>query len=209
MVIGLVLDPPTYLNDDTRREMYDKWLKWSKTTSRLFIYSNQFMAAHNFPMIYVHKLGEDMRFFADNRLLFIYYDCCFHHWSTSGLNYYTAAKLNWDPYADVDEIIDDYCHAGFGPAASAVRGYFDRLEAITTEIAKARNYKGWRESVEAPGSYFSDDVLAGLQAQLDEAVRLAGNDAKIKERIEFLRKGLNYVPISRAFGCGRKAHGLV
>lgn len=202
VIIGLTIDPPTYLNDDKREEMHEAWLKWSETASKVFIYSNAFMAGHNFPTIYVHRLGEDMRFFADNKLLLFYNDCCFNHWSTNGLNYYVTAKLNWDPYCDVDEVVNEYCRAGFGKAAVHVRAYFDKLEEITTDIAGGRDYLdvfSVAHNPEVIAQHYPDDVIEGLNALLDSAESLSGDDETIRGRIEFLRTGLDYVPISRDY----------
>ena len=52
--------------------------------------------------------------------------------------------------------------------------------------------------------HYNDTVLARLHAQLDEAVRMAGNEI-IKKRIEFLRTGLNYVPVSRDYLLAKQA----
>ena len=43
------------------------------------------------------------------------FDACLHNWATHGLNYYVLAKLLWNPDADVDALIDEYCRSGFGP----------------------------------------------------------------------------------------------
>jgi hypothetical protein len=32
------------------------------------------------PTVYIHRPANDMRFYADNKMLFARYDCNFHHW---------------------------------------------------------------------------------------------------------------------------------
>jgi len=142
-----------------------------------------------------------MKFFADNRMLFSYFDGCYGHWSTNGLNYYVLAKLLWDPYVNVDEIIDDYCIAGFGPASEIIRRYFDKLEDITTQIAAERK----RLTPQMLAKYYNENTLIELNGILDEAKRFAGQNDCIKERIEFLRTGLEYVPISRDYLLAKEA----
>ena len=58
-------------------------------------------------------------------------------WGPYGLGYYVAGRAMWDvSEADrVDEIVDDYCTVGFGPAAKTIRGYYDEIERITHAIA--------------------------------------------------------------------------
>jgi alpha-glucuronidase len=48
------------------------------------------------------------------------------NWGTQGLNYYVLAKMLWDPHRDVDQIIDDYCRAAYGPGAKAMKEYYRR-----------------------------------------------------------------------------------
>jgi len=203
VIIGFVPESPwsTYLNDDAREKMLESWLKWSESAHQLFLRPNFLISANCFPTIYVHRLGEDMKFFADNRMLFSYFDGCYGHWSTNGLNYYVLAKLLWDPYVNVDEIIDDYCIAGFGPASEIIRRYFDKLEDITTQIAAERK----RLTPQMLAKYYNENTLIELNGILDEAKRFAGQNDCIKERIEFLRTGLEYVPISRDYLLAKEA----
>jgi hypothetical protein len=195
VIIGLVPNDTIYLHDCAREEMRDNWLKWSESSSRLFLRPNLLLALKTFPAIYVHKLGEDMRFFADHKIVFVDFDCCLHNWSTNGLNYYVLAKLLWDPRRDVEGIIDEYCRAGFGTASADIRKYFDTLERITTTMASEN--KDITPDIIA--NYYSDDVLDGLNGILKKADKDAKGDARILERIAFLRKGLEYAPISREY----------
>lgn len=208
VIIGFVQRRTAYLNDAEREDNLENWRTWAKQSTHLLLRPNILMAARPFPSVYVHKLGEDTRFFADNKLLLANHDCCYQHWGTNGLNYYVLAKLLWDPKREVDEIVDDYCAAGFGPAAKAVRRYFDRLEAITNEIAAGRDVIqftwGKRKNPELVAKRYTDEVLAELHGLLDQAVKQAGADERVKERVAFLRLGLEYVPLSRDYIFAKK-----
>src|SRR5581483_5781211 len=46
--------------------------------------------------------------------------------AVNGLNFYTLARLLWNPRADVRTIERDYTEKGFGRAAPAVARYCDR-----------------------------------------------------------------------------------
>ena len=55
------------------------------------------------------------------------------------LNSYLTAKLLWNPDADVEALLDDHCAHFYGPAAGAMRGFWDRcaelyLDELTREI---------------------------------------------------------------------------
>ena len=114
------------------------------------------MALNPIPTVFVHRLGEDMRLFADNKMLFARWDCHFHHWATNGLNYYVLAKLLWDPYSDVDELINEYCTIGFGTAAEEVHEYFNEIERLTTATAAEREHP----SGEVISRHYTDEIIS-------------------------------------------------
>jgi len=95
----------------------------------------------------------------------------------------------------VDEILDDYCTVGFGPAAGMIRQYFYEIELITNAIAEERQ----RPSTNTIARYYTDDTLAKLDQILSRAEGTVGYDTLIKKRIGFLRKGLEYAPICRDY----------
>src|SRR6185369_9124333 len=88
------------------------------------------------------------------------FDSCCHNWATQGLNYYVVARLHWQPEQNVDALVDDYCQAGFGPAAKSVRRYFDGLEALMDEAATKKT---------KATAVFSPAALAQLRKDLDKA----------------------------------------
>jgi hypothetical protein len=187
----------SYLSEEARQEARESWLKWSQAASQIFLRPNLLMAGLGYPTVYAHRLAEDLRFCAENRMIFTDFDCCFHQWAGDGLNYYVLARLLWDPYADVDAIIADYCNSGFGPAASAVRDYFRCLEDMTTDLANSNTYRNRKRDQAAIARHYSDESLAKCHALLDQAVLKAGGDDVVKKRIAFLRKPLEYARIRR------------
>ncbi|MFC1718399.1 DUF4838 domain-containing protein, partial [Candidatus Poribacteria bacterium] len=206
LVIGFV--GFSYLNEEARQEARESWLKWSQAARQLFLRPNLLTAGMGFPTVYVHRLAEDLRFCAENGMLFTDFDCCYQHWATNGLNYYVLARLLWDPSAGVDAIVADYCRAGFGPAADAVRNYFSYLEDMTTSLALSNVYKSRKENQVELAQHYTDEHLARCQALLDEAVQKAGNDEMVKQRIAFLRKALDYARVRRDWTLARSARKI-
>jgi len=204
VIIGITPLPKVYQHDDLREDMLETWYGWSQAAEQLFLRPNSLRSLYNFPTVYVHRLAQDVRFFADHGMLFTDFDCLENFWSTSGLNYYVVAKLLWDPYEDVDGIIAEYCEAGFGPAAAAIRRYFERIELLTTQIAAKRAFKVWKVDSGVLAEFYTDDLINELQGLLDVAIVDAGGDDTIERRIQFLRTGLDYVPLSRDYILARE-----
>jgi hypothetical protein len=185
-----------YHDEDYRQESLRDWEDWSKAAKRIYFRPNLMLAGRRdgMPLIYVHKFGKDFRYLAEHGMMGTDFDSCTHNWATQGLNYYIVARLHWNPTQDVDVLIDDYCRAGFGPAAKAVRRYFDRLEALMSEAAtkKAKIM-----------SAFNAEAVAGLRNALEEARKEAGKDPVIRERVAFLELGLRWTEIES------RAHALL
>jgi hypothetical protein len=184
--------PLSYGEEDYRQESLRDWQDWSKKAKQLYFRPNLMLQSRRegLPLLYVHKFAEDFRYLAEHGMMGTDFDACCHHWATQGLNYYVVARLHWDPTQNVDAIIDDYCQAGFGPAAKAVRRYFDRLEALLNNAAIKKS-----KGTEA----IRPQDLADLRKDLDQARTDARSDAAISKRLAFLELGMRWTDIeSRA-----------
>lgn len=177
-----------YGDEEYRQESLRDWDEWSKAAKKIYFRPNLMLAGRRdgLPLIYVRKFGKDFRFLASHGMMGTDFDSCCHNWATQGLNYYVVARLHWNPDQDVGALVDDYCKAGFGPAAKSVRRYFDGLEALLDEAAAKKT------KVTAA---FSVESLAGLRKELDQASKEAAGDPVIAKRIAFLEVGLRWTEI--------------
>jgi hypothetical protein len=180
--------PLGYHSDKYRKESLEDWDGWSKATKRIYFRPNLMLAGRRdgLPLIYVHKFGEDFRYLASHGMMGTDFDSCCHNWATQGLNYYVVARLHWNPEQEVDAIVDDYCKAGFGPAAKSVRRYFDRLEGLMNDAATKDK---------TAVSLLTPEALAGLRKELEQARKDAGDDPVIVKRVEFLELGLRWTEL--------------
>ena len=177
-----------YQAEDYRKESMREWDAWAKAAKRIYFRPNLMLAGRRdgMPLVYVHKFGKDFRYLADHGMMGTDFDSCCHNWATQGLNYYVVARLHWNPDQDVDALVDDYCKAGFGPAAKSVRKYFDGLEALMNEAATTKA---------KPTAVFQPKALDKLRDELEQARRDAVNDATVAKRIAFLEIGLRWTEI--------------
>jgi hypothetical protein len=134
--------------------------------------------------------------------------------------YYVIARLSVHPEMSVDEIIDEYCSA-FETAAPDIKNYLNYWEQLTEKAAYSVN-AGGEVPQPKPGLYtkiltannlstnalfgswliiprlYTDDVLNGAYKILDQADKSAANDDNyVKQRIQFLREGLNHLKLTR------------
>ncbi len=195
----------TYVNREGYEADMQTFAGWAAKASNIFWRPNLLGGGMGFPINFARALARDVARLTDRGLTVTDFDCQYQHWALKGLTYYVLAEMLADPDADPDAIIDDYCTAGFGPAAGDVRAYFDALEAITDRIFEDSRYLGRKTNHWVLGEYFDDGTLARLQAHLDAARAAAGDDATILARIDFLQVGIDYARLNRDYLLARHA----
>ncbi|NLX96880.1 MAG: DUF4838 domain-containing protein [Rhodopirellula sp.] len=185
----------SYALESDRQQALADWEAWSKMAGKIYWRPNLLLFGRRTgtPAVYVHKLADDLRFFAERSLVGTDFDSCTHNWATEGLNFYVLSRLLWNPEADADAMIDDYCQAGFGRSWREVRRYFDRIEQTTSLIAT----EGLGLTVP-----YTPQVVAELKSLLDAADNAADDDT-IRRRVTFLRRGLEFTALQH------KAHALI
>ncbi|MCM2304960.1 MAG: DUF4838 domain-containing protein, partial [Elusimicrobia bacterium] len=127
--------PMNYLKESSRQEALRWWEDWSRAARRIYYRPNALLAGRSgAAYLFPRRFGADFRAMSrDKMMMGTDFDSCQHHWATQGLNYYVAARLNWNPEQNVEAIVEDYGRSGFGPAAGPLGRYFSRLEALTGE----------------------------------------------------------------------------
>jgi len=93
-----------------------------------------------------------------------------------GRGYYIANKLMWNPQADVDELLADFYEKAFGPAADAMRRYYERLDPGNEPLV-------------------SEHLLALALRDLQEATELAKDRADVLARLDHLKQYFHYVQL--------------
>lgn len=112
--------------------------------------------------------------------------------ATNGFAYYLAARCLWDASAGFDDLLDDYCRSGFGPAAGPVRRYIDAfLERWEGPLADASLRSGKAEPLAT--ALYDPSWLARRRADLDAAASAAGADSAVAARVAFLASGLDFL----------------
>lgn len=194
LVVGYV-GPNSFVNDQERKAVRDEFEAWSKKVSQLVLRPNMLHNPIGLPVNYIKRFGEDLRFFADRGMRMTDFDSCLGNWGTQGLIYYVLAKLLWDPYQDVDAIVNDYCRAAYGAGAVHAKAYFGQLEALTHRMAAASISE---QSDNRITDFYTDEVLASLREPLRRATAaIAVEDAAARARVDMLVTGLEYARRTR------------
>ena len=55
---------------------------------------------------------------------------CSGDWTFDGPKYYYTQAFQWDPDADPDAVMTEFCDASYGPASTEMKAFWDRLEEV-------------------------------------------------------------------------------
>jgi hypothetical protein len=124
-----------------------------------------------FPRVFPHVIAQDMRYLRHVGAAGTGSQSDPALWPSLGLNYYVYAKLTWNPDADVDEVIEDYCRNTFGVAGRFARGLFTLLEDT---FAQGGHFFRWDWNAIFP--LFTDEVRQQLLDLGQKAVDAAHDE---------------------------------
>jgi len=110
---------------------------WHEKTQVLGWYDYIYGSVYHVPRIYFHKMAEYYRFGADHGVRALYAEAC-PNWG-EGPKLYVAARLFWNPYADVDRMLNEWYERAVGKrAASDLAKYYALWEHFwTTRILQS------------------------------------------------------------------------
>lgn len=111
---------------------------------------------------------------------------CYPNWGLDGPKLFILTRLWWDPQADPNQLLEQFCMDMFGKAASSMTQYFQQLEALWTQlnIVEGPERKLSRWSTQFNTTEQSMAMIGRCRELLDKAAASA-EDAKARERIRF------------------------
>jgi len=206
--IGLVPDAFFPRTAEEQRLCLGMWQGWARTGCKLFLRPNYTLDGYCMPYLYTHQFAEEFAHHARNGMIATDFDSLTAMWSAQGPQVYLFAR--WQNCLDrpVDEVLAEY-YSGFGPAAEAVKAYFDYWEQYTLghfeqfREAARQARGGWSTFPRYARQCFTSEAMAGGQKLLDRAKQAAAGDELAAARVEFLQKGLTHAEKSAAAGWAR------
>ncbi len=189
-------------NAETSREFRADWSGWASAGARLILRPNITYGTHNMPTHYARRAGEDIQYAFDRGILATDLDSLTGMWAAQGPSLYVVARTQLRTDKPVDAILDEYYEA-FGPAASAVKDYFEHWERVTERVTREK----WRQVVDqyntqdpdglnfrtfykAAQEFYTPEVMTRGEELLNTAAQKAKGDTLAEERVAFLKMGL-------------------
>lgn len=169
------------LFNQSRVPFHERIGRWKKATNNLGVYDYFSTYQHGQdrlrrkasagPTGNLERLKSDIRFFGEQELLSVSSESSVA-WGAHGRGNYVAARMMWNPQADVNALLKDFYEKAFGPAAAAMQRYFER--------------------VDGQNEHFTKTLLGLAMRDVAEAAQLAKNDPEVTARIDQIKQFLYF-----------------
>ncbi len=166
--------------------------EWSRIASDIIVwdYVIQFPNLIS-PFPNLHVLQPNLQFFAENGV-----NAMFEQGNRevggefAELRAYLISKLLWNPYENVDTLMNDFLTGYYGAAAVPIRQYIDTMrEALRTSDKPLRIFGSPNE---AAGSYLARPLIEKYIRFFDEAEAAVADSVNILERVKIARLPLGF-----------------
>jgi Domain of unknown function (DUF4838) len=129
-------------------------------------------------------------------------------WGFDAFKAWMIAQLLWDPERPIRELADDFYPGFYGPAAAAMRGYFEECEALWMhQPGPPRWLKFYCQEDQA--TLFPEEKCKHLRGLLDEAALAARCDPVIAARVALTSRAFAVTEAFGAFDRTRRILGAI
>lgn len=173
--------------------------RWAQAAGTVGWYDYIYGAAYLVPRVYPHLMGEYYRFGHESGVRGLTAEAYPNF--GEGPKLYVSLRLQWDPYQDVDALLDEWYTLAVGEeAAPFVRRYYDHWEDFwTRRILDSRWYAHGRQYLPFNVPTYLEDVtleeIAQSREWLEAAVANAGTEDQ-QARARLLLRAFEYYEAS-------------
>jgi hypothetical protein len=195
----MTYDRMQWIDPEAREASKELTKRWTDAAGTLGWYDYIYGAAYLVPRVYPHLMGEYYRFGHENGVRGLTAEAYPNF--GEGPKLYVSLKLQWDPYQDVDALLDEWCTLAVGEeAAPYVRSYYDHWEDFwTRRILESDWWREGRQYLPFNSPIYlldvTEDEIAQSREWLEAAVANAGTERQ-KARAELLLRAFEYYEAS-------------
>lgn len=103
--------------------------RWSRSGAKgIATWDYYFGSPYPYPRQFNQWIAESLRHLAKNKVT-VFFSQLPSAWGMDGGKAWLASRLLWDPYQDAEALLDEYYTTFFGPAAEALRAFYETAEA--------------------------------------------------------------------------------
>ena len=112
------------------------------------------------------------------------------------LRAYLIAKLMWNPYQDIEPIIDDFLNGYYGPAGQYIRQYIDLMHDKMQETKAQLSIFGrpWDNR----DTFLTEELLSQYYALLEKAAEAVKDYPEYQSRVVMVKAQIDYAVLDIA-----------
>jgi hypothetical protein len=171
---------------------------WGKIAKDIIVWDYVIQFNHLVsPFPNLHVLQPNIQFFAENKV-----NAMFEQGNRevggefAALRSYLISKLLWDPYLNIDSVMNDFLLGYYGTAGKPIRQYIDLMREELMKGGKPLRIFG--SPNEAATTYLTPVLIAKYKLLFDEAEKLVSDSAELLERVRIARLPLMYATLEQA-----------
>jgi hypothetical protein len=186
------------VSDPTSADFAKDVQEWGRIAKDIIVWDYVIQFNHLIsPFPNLHVLQPNIQFFAENGVSAMFEQ---GNREVGGefaeLRPYLISKLLWDPYLNVDTLMDDFLHGFYGAAAGPIRLYIDEMREALLRSAKPLRIFG--SPMEAEESYLTPELIRKYEQFFNEAEAKVGDLPEVLERVRIARLPLEYAIMEQA-----------
>lgn len=182
---------------------------WQALTHNLFIwdYTTQFTNyLAPFPDVFV--LGDNIKYFSENHVKGVFSQGSGETYGEfAELKSYLVARMLWNPSADPQTLLTDFCRNYYKGAGKYILEYINLLQTESHKTKRAIDIYG--NPVNEYNSYLTPSLLDQYSTLFDQAEGAAEENPKLLEHVQRLRLSLEYVVLQQSRFYGTERHGYL
>jgi len=183
------------VNESGRREFKDFLQGWSSKGIRIML--REYWGMHywlDLPALVPREIAFEIDTCANSAVVGAYGEAG-KNFANLALNYYMVVQKLWDPSRPTEEIFSDF-YSAFGVAGKPIRDYQETLIGAFHDYWQDKPFDGrYVAQISSYGNIFSPEILGKAGLHLAAAKAAVGEDAKLLEKIEFLKFGYDYTVV--------------
>jgi hypothetical protein len=122
------------------------------------------------------------------------------------LRAYMISKLLWDPYTDIDAVMDDFLSGYYGEAGKYIRMYIDDIHDELEASGNGLNIFG--HPSDGALTWLRPEKMEDYEKYFDKAEKAVEDDPEVLERVRIARMPLEYAKIEIAIRMGTAEGGM-
>jgi len=186
------MDDPESPPRQEYKQMLYKWAKVMQTRVVIYDYDQGMLVWRDIPNPSIASIRQDIKHYRQAGILGIDTESR-GAFATTFINLYIRGRLMWNPDENVDQLIEEFYPAFYGPASKPMAEYWNAI------------FKAWENTIVTEHEYFvapaiyTDDLLQFLEKRLIEGEKiiekiskstsLTRNEKLYVERMKFTRLG--------------------